>query len=392
MKVAIVHDYLHEFGGGEKVVEKWLQLYPQADLYTAFFIRGKFKDSEGFANLKDRKKRVFTTFVQKIMTKSWGKKFFKHLFWLYPLAMKTLKVKGYDLVLISSVYCAKNPKFINNKKIIHYCHSPTRFLHGLTTEIDHKKLSFIWRVLIPIFKFPLKRIDLKAVKRLNKQNAVWLANSKFIKQKIREIYKTDSEVVYPPIELKKFLKIKRKRSDQQEDYYLCHGRISHHKRIDLAVHACIKMGKKLKVSGSFTSPVEEKSIKQIVEKYEKENPTNKGLVEFLGRTTDEQYYQMLSECRAFLFPGEEDFGIAPVEVLAAGVPVIAYRSGGALEYIEDGVNGVFFKKQQIGYLANAIQEFEAVEGWSPTKIRETVLDFDEKNFNKKIKRIVARKF
>ncbi len=390
MKVAIVHDYLHQFGGGEKVVEKWLQMYPDAVIYTAFFVPDQFKESPYFLSAQEEG-RIKTSFLRYFLNNGVrAKNWFKKLFWLYPLAMKTVKVSGYDAVLISSVYCAKNANFKNNSRVVHYCHSPTRFLHGMKTETDHTRLPGYFKILLPFFKFWLKKLDLSAVSRLNEKGTLWLSNSKFIKGIIKKVYKTDSIVVYPPIELDNFLNIDR--GSNNESFYYCHGRISSHKRIDLAIHACMKSGKKLKISGLSSNQWEKDYLLKIVKDYESENPSNKDQVTFLGRISDEQYHINLSKCRAFLFPGEEDFGIAPVEVLASGTPVIAYKSGGALEYIRDGENGVFFDKQSTSSLVAAIQRFEEIEGSFDSKtIKETSTQFSERVFQKRIDDIVRGK-
>lgn len=386
MKIAIVHDYLHQYGGAEKVVEKWLQMYPKADIYTALYTPETFKDSKEISEV-GRNKRIHTSFAQKLIANKVMIRFFKHFFWLYPLTMSRLKVKNYDVVLISSTYCGKNIKLENCNKVIHYCHSPTRFLHGLVTETDHKTLSKWQRIIIPFFKFWLKRIDLNAVKYLNKKGCVWIGNSNFIVKTIKDVYDVEAQTIYPPIELKEFLKIERKPKNQDE-FYLCHGRISFHKRIDLAIRSCLKMGRKLKISGSSSFPKEMDELKKIVREWEDKNPRDKGLIEFLGRTSFEQYYNLLAECQGFIFPGKEDFGIAPIEVLASGTPLIAYQAGGALEYIKNGENGIFFPEQTTASLVNAIQAFEEMNGWNGKKIKETSLKFSEEAFRNNIERVV----
>lgn len=390
MKIAIVHDYLHQFGGAEKVIEKWLQIFPKADIYTSLHTPETFKNSPEF-ELAYKEKRIKTSFAQKLIANKKMIRYFKHFFWLYPLAMSFVKVKDYDLVLISSTYCAKNIKLENNKQVFHYCHSPTRFLHGLVTETDHKSLSRMHKFIIPFFKFWLKRLDLKAVENLNKNNCVWFGNSKFIQKTIKEVYKVDSFLLYPPIELQRFLKIKREDfSETKNSFYLCHGRISFHKRIDLAIKACLQMGRKLKISGGAGSQMEMDQLKNIVKEFEKEHPEKKGLVEFLGRTSDEELSVLMSKCRAFLFPGKEDFGIAPIEVLASGVPIIAYKAGGALEYIKPNKNGIFFEKQEVECLIGKIQEFEKIQSWDEQEIKNTTLSFSEERFRKEFLELVKK--
>ncbi len=379
MRVAIVHDYLFQYGGAEKVVEKWMEMYPEADIYTCLFTSEKFKSSKLY-NQANAENRIKTTWLQNIFKHNFALKFFKHFFWLYPIVMSFWKVKNYDLVLISSTYCAKNVRYENCPKIIHYCHSPTRFLHGLITETDHKSLNFVYRTFIPIFTFWLKWMDLKAVEYLNKNGCKWVANAKFIQTLIREVYHTDSVVIYPPIETQNFWEVDRKMSEMGDEFYLCHGRISFHKRIDLAIAACLRLGKKLKIGGAAGFQKEMDDLVKIVTDFESKNPDKKGLVEFLGRTTDEQYLDLLASCKSFLFPGKEDSGMTPIEVLAAGVPVIAYQAGGALEYIQDDQNGIFFPHQEVDSLVEAILKFESKKDWDLQKIKESSIPFSAENF------------
>jgi glycosyltransferase involved in cell wall biosynthesis len=386
MKIAIVHDYLHQFGGAEKVVEKWLEVYPEADLYTSFYTPQKFSTSKYFEKAR-QDGRIYTTWLQMILPKIM--KFYKHFFWLYPIVMSFRVVKNYDVVLISSTYCGKNVRYRNVKKIIHYCHSPVRFLHGLVTETDHRSINPILRSIIPVFTFPLKWMDLQAVSYLNKNGCIWIANSKFIQETILDVYKTKSKVIYPPIELETFLKINRS-GKKPGDFYLSHGRISFHKRIDLAILACLQTGRKLKVSGTAAFEKELDSLKNLVHDYEVENPESKGLIEFLGRTTNEKLQELMTTCRGFIFPGKEDFGIAPIEMLAAGVPIIAYKSGGALEYVQNGKNGIFFNQQSIFEVITALYSFEKTQFNSKT-IKDSSKPFSEKAFRDQIDSVVRSK-
>ena len=279
---------------------------------------------------------------------------------------------------------------LSKSVIIHYCNSPTRYLHGLVTEIDHQNLPFLYRLFLPFFKWWLRLLDLDAVNKLNKKKVIWVGNSKFCSQMIKNIYKTDSQVIYPPIELDYFFGLKRlyksetkekiqqivqqiskKKTDkaidknlvsfetenknnlinnetakqkileelelikklESEDYYYYFGRISFHKRLDLTILACLYLGKKLKICGASAFPAEMEKLKNLVLDFESKNLRKIGLVEFLGRLDNDKRDLYLQHCRGFIFPAKEDFGIAPVEVLASGTPIIAYKAGGALEYV-----------------------------------------------------------
>jgi glycosyltransferase involved in cell wall biosynthesis len=390
MRVAIVHDYLNQYGGAEKVVEKWLEMYPNAEIYTSVYIPENFKSSITFKKSQENK-QIHTTLLQILFNHKIALKFFKHLFWLYPIVMSFVVVKDYDLVLISSTYCGKNVKLENCKKIIHYCHSPVRFLHGLVTETDHKSLNKLYRSLIPLFTFWLKWMDLKAVEYLNKKGTIWVGNSKFICDLILQVYKTQSMLIYPPTEINKFLNIERNPFEQtKKSFYFSHGRISFHKRLDLAILACLELGRPLKISGSSSLKKEMDDLKQIVTDFEDSNPDKKDLIEFLGRTTDEQFFDLLKECRAFLFPGREDSGITPIEVFASGTPVIAYQAGGALEYLKDEKNGLFFPMQTVESLKEAILKFEKMEAdFRSNQIKETSKAFSSEVFEREIRLLVS---
>jgi len=391
MRIAIVHDYLNQYGGAEKVVEKWLEMYPNADVYTTIFVPQNFKSSDIFTKTASSH-QIHTTWLQYFFKYKFSLKFFKHFFWLYPIVMSFVTLKDYDVVLISSTYCAKNVQFKNCRKLIHYCHSPVRFLHGLITDTDHNALNWILKSMIPFFTFWLKWMDLGAVNNLNKLGCVWIGNSKFICQTIKDVYKTDSLLIYPPIEIQKFLKIQRNDNlETSRSFYLCHGRVSFHKRLDLAIAACLELGRSLKIGGTSSLKMEMDNLKQQVEDYVKIHPEKKGLVECLGRTTDEQFFDLLKNARGFLFPGKEDSGITPLEVFASGTPVIAYQAGGALEYLIDDENGMFFSDQSVESLKSVMLRFESKSNWDIENIKNSSKAFSSEVFEENMRAIIGNK-
>ncbi len=396
-KTAIVHDFFYQNGGAECVVEKLLELYPEADVYTSIFVPSKFQNNPNLS-LAYSQNRIFTSVLQGLFEFHNGflLRFFKHFFWLYPLAMRMMKVSDYDIVIISSTDCAKQIRVSNIQKLIHYCHTPTRYLHGLMTPQDQQNLSKSQRLLMPLFVFWLRWLDLDAVRYLNQNDCIWVANSSFIKQSIKTVYQTNSVVIYPPVEIDKFLKIERnyQKTDEVEDsFYLCHGRISFHKRIDLAILGCLYLNQKLKISGTAGLPKQMDQLQKIVNDQVAINPSKAGLITFLGRTTDEQVAGLIGDCKGFLFTGKEDFGIAPIEILAGGVPIIAYQKGGALEYIQEGINGVFFVEQTLESLCEAMFRFEEIStttGWNTELIRDSSKTFGDQIFLNKIQEIVNK--
>jgi glycosyltransferase involved in cell wall biosynthesis len=388
-KVAIVHDFFFQNGGAENVVEKLLEIYPQAEIYTSIYIDSKFSHKPLIQKLY-KENRIKTTWLQSFFTfnNNWLLRYFKHFFWIYPIVMRFVKVKDYDLVIISSTDCAKQIRVQNVGKLIHYCHSPTRYLNGLVTETDHQNLGLIQKTILPLFTFWLKKLDQSAVRYLNYQNCIWLANSKYIQSVIQSCYQTNSQVVYPPVEIQNFLQIDRQ-LENIEDFYLCHGRISFHKRIDLAILACLQSGRRLKISGTAALQQQTNQLQKMVTDYEKSHTESLGLIQFLGRTTDEEVVELITSCKGFLFPGKEDFGITPIEVLAAGVPIVAYQAGGALEYIKESVNGVFFPEQTVESLIQAIDKFEQIDHWNVDKIKNSSKPFSGEIFIQNIKEIVG---
>lgn len=380
LKIAIIHDYLFQFGGAEKVVEKLLQIFPQSDVYTAFFIPEKFKDSESITKTYLDNK-ITTSLAQILFSKFKLMKFQKHFFWLYPILMSFITVKNYDLVIYSSTFCGKNVRFKNCDKVIHYCHSPTRFLHNLTSKEDQKSISGIYRLIIPILVWYLRILDLKAANYLTKNGAIWLANSKFVQENIAKIYNVKSEVLHPPIEIEDFLTITRK-VDSSEPFYYYFGRISFHKRVDLIIKTCVQLRRNLKISGVAGSDFEMKKLKDLVESL----PDGGKYVEFLGRSSDVQRNELLASCQAFLYPPKEDFGIAPVEALASGCPVIAFGVGGALEYVVPNTNGLLFENQSVESLKKAILEFESKPSnfWETDKIKQSVSKFGSQEFETRV--------
>ena len=397
-KIAIAHDFFFQNGGAENVVEALLELYPDADIYTTIFIVDKFKNNIELTKAW-QSGRIITTPAQGffVWNNGFWLKYFKHFFWLYPLLMRLVHIQNYDCLIISSTDCAKQVRITNVKKIIHYCHTPTRYLHGLTTEQDHKALNPILQMILPIFEYFLRKLDLNAVSYLNRNNCQWIANSQYIQGLILKIYDSSSTVIYPPVDISKFSLTQRNHNktdtNSGESYYLCHGRISFHKRLDIAIIACLNLGRHLKISGVSGLESQMQDLRNIVDQYLLKHPDKIGLIEFLGRTTDDQLQELVANCEAFLFPGKEDFGIAPVEMLASGVPLIAYGSGGALEYVESFVNGILVPEQSVKGFEQGILQFEQVRdslGWNENRIRQSSLPFTKKIFWDGISGIVKK--
>ncbi len=394
LKIALVHDFLFQFGGAEKVVEQWLIMYPKANLYTAFYFPEKFSDSPVFQEA-DEQGRIKTSFVQSlfnIKNKEGGRifgRFAKHLFWLYPIAMRLMTVKNYFCVLISSTDCGKQVRFHNCYKIIHYIHTPTRYLHNLVPVDNYQHLSLFKRVFLSVFQFLLRPLDLSAIDYLKKQGAITISNSEYTQFQVWDKYTTQSTIVYPPVDIVKFNEIQRN-IETREDFYLSHGRVSFHKRIDRAIQACLELEKKLVISGGFGLESDRITLQKRIDDFRITNPDKIVDIEILGRTSDEQLTDLMAKCKAFLFPGKEDFGIAPIEFLSAGIPVIALAEGGALEYIVDSKNGVLFNQPEVESLKNGMIRFETLdkeECFDTNYIKSSANRFSNQVFQDGIRRI-----
>jgi glycosyltransferase involved in cell wall biosynthesis len=284
--------------------------------------------------------------------------------------MKTFDMSSYDLVISS---CAAEAKYVRTPaKTLHicYCHTPVRYywtdyewrLHNLPFGV----LNPVARVVFPLVVGLLRKIDYAAAQRVN----VFIANSKHIQARIKQYYHRDSTVIYPPIQTAHLLTLKR----DPQDYYLIVGRQVAAKRLDVAVDAFNELGLKLKVVGAGEETTRQK-------------PRAGASVEFLGRVRDEERDRLYAGAKAFIFPPEEDFGIVPLEALAAGTPVIVFNKGGVPEYIADGETGVLFDEQTGASLAAAVRRFETMK-FDEAKLRAKAREFDVAVFRRRMQEFV----
>jgi len=327
MKVAIVHYWLVNMRGGEKVIEALLEMFPQADIYTHVYKPNAVTDI-----IKNR--RVFTSRINRL---PFAKKLYQLYMPLMPDALLDFNLQDYDLVISSESGPAKGVVPAPNAYHICYCHSPMRYLWDMYHEYfkgTNPPVRFFMKRLIP----DLRLKDAVSANLVDR----FIANSAYVAKRIRRCYNREAIVVHPPVNIEKFLCVERKPAD----YYLFFGQLTGYKRADIAIEACVKSGRKLIVAGAGAD-------KKTNKKYEKT-----GLVTFMGRVSDEEICGLYAGAKALLFPGIEDFGIVPVEANAAGCPVIAYRDGGALETVKENVTGLFFDEQTPQALIAAMDRFE----------------------------------
>ena len=364
MKVALVCDWLVNVGGAERVLLEFHKMFPDAPIYTSKYNKKGidwFKDAE----VKTGYLQHFPKFTRKLIGPLRSRWFRK------------LDLTDYDLVI--SVTGAE-AKGVSAKKHICFCHVPTQYYWGLYDQyIKDPGFGFfnpLARLGLKIFVKPMRKRDLEASKKPD----YYITISEYAKQEIERFYKREAKVIYPPVDTKTFLCEKSNNPEKQPgNYFITTSRFVNWKRLDLAIGACIKTGSKLILIGEGP---EEKKLKRLA----KDNPN----IIFLPKMDQKGLKKYLENATAYLFPSQEPFGIAPVEALAAGCPVIAYKKGGALDYIKDGKNGLFFDEQTASSLANAIKKFDR-EKFSSEKISASALPFDTEIFKTKIKEFIDEK-
>jgi glycosyltransferase involved in cell wall biosynthesis len=329
MKVAVVHYWLTSMRGGEKALESLLEMFPGADIYTHVYSK---KNISPLINSR----KVFTSSINKL---PFASKLYKMYMPLMPRALLEFDLRGYDLVISSEAGPAKGVVVNTDAFHLCYCHSPMRYVWDLYHEY-YNGASFLFRLFMKLLVPSLRVWDVTSANLVDH----FIANSAYTAKKIWRYYRREADVVFGPAALENYTKIAR----NKKDFYLALGQVAENKRVDIAVDACLALGKKLVVSGGGNT----KALRKRA---------SGGDITFTGRVSDDEAARLLSEAKALLFPGVEDMGLVPVEAAAAGCPVIAYRRGGSLETVEEGVTGIFFDEQTPEALAGAITRFEEIE-------------------------------
>ena len=325
-KIALVHDWLTGMRGGEKCLEVLCELFPDADLYTLIHQKGELSDTiEAMP--------IHTSFVQHL---PFGLKRYRHYLLLFPTAIEQFDFSAYDLIVSSSHCVAKGVKHDDSAYHISYVHAPMRYVWDqFNTYFRHSRTSLPVRIGAELIRPYLQRWDRNTAKRVD----TFLCNSDNIRKKIVEYYGRESQVIYPPVDLTHF-----KPGDTKTGYYLMVGAFAPNKRVDLAVEAFNQLKLPLKISGSGQDEEYCRSIAGAN-------------IEFLGTLSNEKLLEVYQQARALVFPGEDDFGITPLESQACNTPVIAFASGGALETVTEQT-GVFFAEQNVEALIEAVEKME----------------------------------
>jgi glycosyltransferase involved in cell wall biosynthesis len=351
VKVALAASWLNQYGGAERVLEVAHELFPEAPVFTSTYCPGAMPAAYRTWDIR-------VSFLDRL---PWSKQ--RWLLPLYPYAFESLDLRGYDRVLSISSAFAHGVQLPPGAQHVCYCLTPARFLWNYADYVERERIGRVPRALLPIFIARLRAWDYRAAARVDRLIAI----SQTVRQRIARYYQREAIVIHPPVEVEHFAI-----SKSHDDFFLILSRLVPYKRIDLAVQAFNDLGLPLVIAGDGRDRARLQAMA-------------KPNVHFLGRVSDETRRDLLVQCRAFIFPGEEDFGITPLEANACGRPVIAFAAGGALETTVEGVTGEFFSEPTAPSLANAVSAFDDKK-FDPGAIRKHAEKFGTEMFKEKLHR------
>ncbi|QDL94732.1 glycosyltransferase family 4 protein (plasmid) [Paroceanicella profunda] len=359
MRVAIIHYWLFHMRGGEKVLRALCEMYPQADIFTHVY------DPDGVDDVI-RAHKVTTSFIARLPA---ARRLYKHYLPLMPYALEQLDLTGYDLILSSEAGPAKGIIPGPDARHVCYCHSPMRYIWDQYHPY-RDNAGLLARAAMPLIAHKLRIWDVTSAARVDR----FVANSNHVANRITRFWRREAEVVFPPVAVQDFAPVPR---EEQGDYYLLAGELVRYKRPDIAVEAFSRMKRKLLVIGGG----EERGS---LEKSAGDS------VQFLGKVPFAELKHHFARCRGLVFPGEEDFGIIPVEVMASGRPVIAYAKGGALDTIRDRETGLLFEEQSVEGLIAAVEAFEreGLDRPDPAALTAHAAQFDEDTFRRGMRAVI----
>lgn len=359
LRVALIHFWMTEARGGEKVLEALCELFPHADIFTHLINRDVFRDLAS-------KHKIETSFIQRLPL---ARRAIQCYVPLMPLALEQFDLRDYDLVISSESGPAKGVLVGEDCLHLCYCHSPMRYIWNKYPEYVRWTPTLLsWPMRLAAHY--LRLVDYASAARVD----YFVASSTAVAKRIQKYYRRPSHIVFPPVDVSLFSPA------EEEGYYLYCGKLTAYKRPDLAVDCFNALGLPLKIIGDG-------ELSRTLKK------RAKGNIQFLGRVDDTVVRANMARCRALIFPGEEDFGIVPVEAMAAGRPVIAYARGGALDTVVDGVTGILFEEPSVEGLSAAIRRFEAVKDrFNQEAIICHATAFDKRHFMERMTRLIREAF
>lgn len=358
MNVALVHDWLNQIGGAEDVLETLTHVYPDVPIYTSLYWQQKMPTQWQTWD-------IHTSMIDKLPFAHTRHQMYLPL---YPMAFEHFDFSGYDLVISNkSGFCHG---IVTEPETLHvcYCLTPTRYVWRYHQYAKQENISAPARAVLPPFISYLRQWDRVAADRVDH----FIAISEEVRRRIAKVYQRDAAIIYPPVDTSRF-----DISNQVDDYYLLVGRLVPYRNIDILIQAFNKMGRPLLITGSGR---DRERLEALA------GPT----VQFLGYVPDAELPDLFARCRAFMWPGEEDFGIAPVQAMASGRPVIAYAAGGALETVIDGQTGAFFKEQTVEAIIDAVENFDT-NSVDPGFLRLHAEQFDTAVFKRQLSQFVEQK-
>jgi len=359
MNVALVHDWLTGMRGGEKCLEVLCELFPDAPIYTLLHNKGAMSPII-------ESKKIVTSFINSLPKKETK---YRSYLPLFPAAIERFDFSEFDLVISTSHAIAKGAKARKDALHISYCHTPMRYVWEMYDEyFGSDKTDIVTRTAMKIIRPYLRQWDVKTANRVH----YYIANSENVRKRIQRYYNMDATVIFPPVDTELF-----SLSNSDKKYYLMVTALVPYKRVDLAIEVFNALGEKLLIVGTGTETEKLKSIA-------------KSNIEFLGWLSDEELAQLYAGCKALIFPGEEDFGIVPLEAMACGKPVVAYGKGGALETVIDGKTGIFFRQQTKELLQQAVERLQLIK-FNPEEIRTHALKFSRPIYKQKMKEFIEKK-
>lgn len=368
MKIALVHDYLIDYGGAERVLSAIHEIYPKAPIYVSIYRKNKLGNfAKEFENVKIIQSWFgFLPFADRLISP---------LRFLLPLIWKSFDLKKYDLI-ISSASWAVTKGFDKKRGAIEICylHTPPRYLYGYDTSRNWKNKWFasLVNIYAVIVNHIMRQYDFNAAQKVD----YFIANSKNVAARIKKFYRRDSVVIYPPVETEKFVSDQPLTANHQP-YFLTGGRMVASKNFDLIIKAFNKLGLTLKI---FGGGVEEDYLKSIAQKN----------IKFLGKVSDEKLIKLYQGAKAFILAQkDEDFGITAIEAAAAGCPVIVFEAGGYIETVVAGKTGIFFDELSINSLIKAIKKFKKTK-FNPKIIISHAQKFSKERFKKEMLQFVGK--